>query len=86
MISFLKKKCPNIYIIIVAIAIGIWFEGLSILTDCVYPGKHISKGLVLSSIALLIFYLDDGSLSELYSIENVNTNTKYAAASAAYRD
>ena len=86
MISFLKKNCPNIYIIIVALAIGIWFEGLSILTESIYPGKHISKGVVLCSIALLILYLDDGSLSELYSIDSVNQNTKYAAASAAYRD
>ena len=88
MISLLKKKFPNIYIVLVAVAIGIWFDGLSILVQKIYPGDSISKGIVLCSIALLILYMDDGSLSELYSHDGSNKNktTKYAAASASYRD
>ena len=83
MISKIKKLYPNVYIIIVAIAITFWFNGLGILISKI--GKNtVTKGILLSLSALLIFYFDDYKLSELYNYSNNQTSRNAAAATAAY--
>lgn len=78
MISKIKFLYPNVYAIIVAIAITFWFNGVGLIISKI--GKNnISKGVILSLFALTIFYLDDGKLSELYNHSD-NQSTRNAAA------
>ena len=77
MLSILKKSVPNLYILIVAIAVSLWFEGINVIISHIIPNKTLNTGFLLCVIALFIFYLDDGNLNELY---NLNTSTTAAAA------
>jgi len=62
----IKENYPNIYIIIIAITISLWFEGINeIIHHFVKPS--LINGIILCILSLFIFYSDDGSLSELYS-------------------
>ena len=70
MIKTLKKNFPNIYILVVAIAIAMWFDGINSILHAFLP-QNYKTGIVLCTVALLVFYLDDGNLSELY---NYNPN------------
>ena len=83
MISKIKKIYPNIYRIIVAIAIALWFNGISIIIDKLCK-NDIKKGFILSFIALLIFYLDDFSLSELYNYSDNQSQRNAAGITGAY--
>ena len=71
MLHIIKKKCPNVYIIIVAIAIGVWFQGINFIINA-YVKPTVRNGILLSVISLLIFYMDDYSLSELYNYNPIN--------------
>lgn len=66
MISIIKHKLPNLYIIIVAVAIAMWFQGVNFIINT-FVKPTFKNGIILSIVSLLIFYLDDGSLSELYN-------------------
>ena len=69
-IKYLKKNMPNIYQIIVALSIALWFDGINMIThSLVKPGRN--TGIIFVILALLVFYLDDGSLNELHNIETV---------------
>ena len=71
MLHIIKKKCPNVYIIIVAITIGVWFQGINFIINA-YVKPTVRNGILLSVISLLIFYMDDYSLSELYNYNPIN--------------
>jgi len=88
MFTNLKASMPNIYIIIVAISISLWFEGVGIIIRHFIPSRELSAGIIMISIALCVFLLDDGNLSELYNFEpNKDKLTRHApAASASRRD
>jgi len=77
MLSILKKSAPNLYILIVAIAISLWFEGINVIISHILKEKTIYTGVSLCFIALAVFYLDDGSLNELY---NPSSSAQAAAA------
>ena len=83
MIKFLKKHMPNIYKIIVAIAICIWFDGINMITHSfLTPSRNV--GILFCCISLFIFIMDDGSLNELHNIPekhdpNNDTRNKIAA-------
>jgi len=80
MIRIIKKNLPNLYIIIVAIAIAIWFQGINFIINT-YVKPTFKNGVILSIVSLLIFYLDDGNLSELYNYNpNKDKLTRHAAA------
>ena len=72
MLSKIKKNFPNIYIIIIAISIAIWFQGINFIVNSLLK-PSIKNGAILSAISLFIFYMDDYNLSELY---NYNPNQK----------
>ena len=79
MISIIKKKLPNLYIIIVAISIAMWFQGVNFIINT-YVKPTLTNGILLSIVSLLIFYMDDGNLSELYNYNpNKDTLTRHAA-------
>ena len=70
-IKYLKNKMPNVYQIIVALAIGLWFDGINIITHSLFD-QNIRTGIIFICISLFIFYMDDGSLNELHNIESNN--------------
>ena len=73
LISTIKKKFPNLYIIIIAIAISLWFEGINeIIHSFIKPS--LTNGILLSMIAMIIFYADDGNLNELYNLKTEDNN------------
>ena len=76
MLRVLKRSAPNLYIIVVALSISLWFEGVNILMNYLVPDKNIYIGIGMCTISLAVFYFDDGSLSELY---NPGSNTDIAA-------
>ena len=82
MLSWIKSQSPNLYIIIVAIAISIWFEGINIIIAHFFKEKTLKIGIIFCLASIMIFYMDDGNLSELY---NPGTSTKAAAAVASKR-
>ena len=73
MLHIIKKKCPNVYIIIIAIAIGVWFQGINFIINA-YVKPTVRNGILLSVISLFIFYMDDYSLSELYNYNPKNND------------
>lgn len=66
MIKLIKQNYPNIYILIVAIAISLWFDGVGQVLHSFVDNSR-KNGCILCIISLLIFYLDDNQLSELYN-------------------
>ncbi len=84
MLQNIKKTSPNLYIIIIAIGISLWFEGVNTIISHFIKEKTIYTGVGLCFISLLIFYSDDGSLNELYNISDHN-NAKAAAAISALK-
>ena len=64
----IKEHLPNIYIIIIAISIAMWFQGVNFIINHYVPPTVIN-GLILCIASLVIFYMDDQSLSELYNYE-----------------
>ena len=71
MINYIKKSYPNIYIIIVAICITLWFKGVNIIINLFVKKESIEVALLLISISMIILYMDDKSLSELKNIKNL---------------
>lgn len=71
MINYIKKSYPNIYIIIVAICITLWFKGVNIIINLFVKKDSIEVALLLISISMIILYMDDKSLSELKNINNL---------------
>ena len=68
-IKYLKKNMPNIYQILVALSIALWFDGINMIThSLVKPGRN--TGIIFVIVALLVFYLDDGNLNELHNIDS----------------
>ena len=85
MLQLLKDSSPNLYIIIIALGISLWFEGMNNILSHFIKERNLYTGFALCFIALLIFYSDDGSLNELYNINDQNNNARAAAAISAMK-
>ena len=87
MIADLKRNNKNLYTLLVALAVSCWFEGITRIIRTFVPidTNTLRNGLLMCAFALFIFYMDDGSISELYNYD-VNNSNKYAAAVAAAND
>lgn len=86
MIKQLKASMPNVYILIVAISISLWFEGIGIITRYLIPGRDIHTGLLMCGIALTVFLMDDGNLNELYNYTpKKDSLSRHAAAAVSAR-
>jgi len=88
MIRHLKARAPNIYIIVVAIAVSLWFEGVSTIIRTYVPKNNLQYGIMMCIVALAVFYLDDGSLKELHNYETPapEKNRVPAFIAARHRD
>ena len=75
MLNHIKQNYKNLYIVIIAISISLWFEGVNrLIRSCIPKTLSIREtGAILCMIALSVFYFDDGNLSELY---NYRTKTE----------
>jgi hypothetical protein len=78
MLNILKKQYPNIYVIIISLAVALWFSGCNRLIDHFSP-NNVENGLLLCVISLIIVYMDDGKLNELHNADD-NTTSRNAAA------
>ncbi len=78
--NYIKKNYPNIYIIVAATSLALWFRGVHSFCEILVP-TNLFTSLIYCLIPILVFILDDGSLSELHHIqeEQSNTNSYYAA-------
>ena len=76
----IKKNYPNIYIIIAATSLALWFRGVHSFCQLLLP-TNFSTSFLFCLIPLIVFYFDDNSLSELHHIqdEESNINSYYAA-------
>jgi hypothetical protein len=68
MINFIKNKYPNLYIIIVALCVTMWFKGVNIILSKCIKNESLEVAAILISVSLLVLYMDDKSLSELKNI------------------
>lgn len=68
MINFIKNKYPNLYIIIVALCVAMWFKGVNIILSKCIKNESLEVAAILISVSLLVLYMDDKSLSELKNI------------------
>ena len=85
-VKYVKKNFPNIYQILVALGIALWFDGINMITHSIFPNTR-ATGIIFIFIALIIFFSDDGSLHELHAMNNESNNNQtrnQAAAISAY--
>jgi len=68
MVNFIKNKYPNIYIIIVAVCVTMWFKGVNIILSRYIPEDSLESAAILISVSLFVLYIDDNSLNELKNI------------------
>jgi hypothetical protein len=68
MLDTLKQEYPNVYILMVAVTMSFWFYGMNLIIGK-YVKNNLRTGLVMCSLVVLFFYMDDNSLSELYNIK-----------------
>ena len=70
MLKNLKQTCPNIYILIISVALVIWFYAITGLIQLITNNsKKIEVYLLLIVISLSIMYFDDFKFNELYKID-----------------
>jgi len=80
MLNTLKRINPNVYTLIIALGISLWFEGMNTLIS------FFIKERALCSVALMIFYSDDGKFNELYNVSDNNHKNAAAAISSFKRE
>lgn len=86
MLSQLKSSAPNLYILIVAVGISVWFEGVATVVRHFVPNRDLKAGIMMCLFALGIFLLDDGNLNELYNFDRSKDKlTRHAPAISASR-
>jgi len=69
--QWLKTKHPNFYSIIISIAILFWVDGfLGLLSYYIVHPNTPFRHLMVLSTGLLIIYLNDGTFSELYNVND----------------
>lgn len=80
MYKTLKKDFPNVYILLITIAIGIWFRIIGNVFDMYAPKRGAVYYYIAGTVLSLGFlYFNDFSLGELHDTDNSNI----AAASGA---
>jgi hypothetical protein len=82
-ISF-KKDYKEWYIVLASIAIVLWFRGITGLLDIfLIHNNSIIGNIITILIAIIIFMLDDFSLSEIFTPrEDENNNNQYVRNAA----
>ena len=54
MINFIKNKYPNLYIIIVALCVAMWFKGVNIILSKCIKNESLEVAAILISVSLLV--------------------------------
>ena len=86
-VSF-KKKHREWYIVLASIAIVLWFRGITGILDVFFiHNNSIIGNIIIILAAVIIFVLDDFSLSEIFTpreeIKNNNQYSRNAAVAAS---
>ena len=86
-VSF-KKKHREWYIVLASIAIVLWFRGITGILDVFFiHNNSIIGNMIIILSAVIIFVLDDFSLSEIFTpreeIKNNNQYSRNAAVAAS---
>jgi len=68
MFSKLKENNPNVFIVIAALCVTLWFRGVNILISHLIGEETITWALSMILISMIVLYLDDKSLNELRNI------------------
>ena len=69
MLKELKKTHANLYALYVSLLLALWFNGISSLLYYFLPVRGFILSVILMAIPLIIFIWDDGTLDELYKVE-----------------
>ena len=71
----IKKYSSNLYAVIISIAIISWVMGvMGLIEYYLIDDKNPLYYLILTIIGFSVSYLNDGSLSELYNVQDNNTS------------
>ena len=82
-ISF-KKKHREWYIVLASIAIVLWFRGITGILDVFFIyNNSILGNIIIILIAVIIFALDDYSLSEIFTPREESKNNNQYSRNAA---
>ena len=66
-LTYCKKNYPNLYSLIVALLLAIWYNGITGLIQHIWPKKNFNVTLIFLLVPIIIFLTDDGNLDELYN-------------------
>lgn len=79
-----KVKHREWYIVMVSVAIVLWFRGITGLLDIfLIHNNSIIGNIITILIAVIVFILDDFSLSEIFSPKDEVNDKQYVRNSAA---
>lgn len=85
MYNTLQSKYPNLYILLITIAVGIWFRIIGNTLDIFAPKKGILYYyIVVGFLALAFLYFNDLSLNELHDVDPSAAGAVGGLGAAAY--
>ena len=64
-----KKSHPNAYALYVSILLALWFNGIATMINFVAPERGLWSAMILMIIPIAFFFVDSGTLEELYRDE-----------------
>lgn len=82
MYKTLKKDFPNLYILLITIAIGIWFRIIGNVFDIFIPKRGVVYYYMAgAALSLAFLYFNDFSLGELHDADKFNIAAAVSGAS-----
>lgn len=85
MYKSLKNNFPNLYVLLITIAIGIWFRIIVNTFDIFTPKKGVIYYYIIgATLSLTFLYFNDLSLDELHKIDSSVVSGAVSGISSAY--
>lgn len=75
-----KKSHPNAYSLYVSVLLALWFNGISTMINFIAPNRGFWSAILLMIIPIIFFFIDSGTLEELYKDEEAILNKPIIAA------